>query len=1116
MIGGNAIVTAKGQPAGIGGRSGKMTIQDNCYVTATGLLDGDAGAVKVTVEGAKTEAGDYTATAVLAGDKAGNYSLPEDATRAFTIKAAKSGVITAPTAVPNLTYTGKPRALVSAVSAVNGTMQYSIDGENWSTDIPTGTDAVRYIVYYRVKGNNGYAETEPQRLTATIAKAALTVRANDHTITYGDEPTNNGVVFEGFVNNETQGDLDGKLAWSYNYAPYGDVGSYVLTPDGLTSDNYEITLVSGILTVAKKTVELVWGTKTTFTFDGGSHVPTATVRQDSLVHGDTIGVTVDGAMIDAGNHTATAIGLTGDKAGNYKLPDANTQAFTIDQADALQLEDITLYLNYKVQSVDYILPSVMPEDAGKLTYQAGTWSTESGVKVSEFKVENTEDEIVKVSAKLTDGKDAAVMDLPVIITSDNYKDTTAHVKVHLVDKIDAGVTITDPVIVEGKITKTYGDSPFPLTASVTDPGTGTGTRTWTSSNTDVAEVNSSSGEVTVKNHGVTTLTATYISDTTYGQATVTLTVNPKSINGATVEVSRNYTYSGLVIRPADSDVIVKLDGRVLESGVDYSFTGTQRKDVATPNPVLTVNGNGNYTGEVKGTYIIVPAPLIVTTGSASKDYDGIPLTNGVKSVSGLVHGETLIVNVTGSQTDVGRSDNTFTIDWTQRPENERPAKKDNYILKQKPGTLEVAKNDSRVTLTAASASKTYDGTELTNSTVTATGLPEGFTVEATARGSQTDAGSSANVIDTGYVIKNAGGEDKTACFTNVKRVDGELTILPKSIANAVVTLDQTSFNYDSTAKTVKVTDVTLDGNTLVQDTDYTVSGTDATDAGTYTVTVTGKGNYADAATATWTITAGNMTVEAKNVVVDYDGEPHGIAVDVTEPIDGWTVKYGTKLGEYSRNASPTRTAAGTLVVYYRVTADNYNACEGYATVTVKRASFTPTVSIDGWVYGQAPNEPGIDENPGYGAVTFSYSNAENGNYTENVPTDAGTWYVKASVEETVNYPAATTEPAPFEITPTRITVTADDKTSTYGESIAELTWQVEGGYVDGDDLGISASTTATSASDAGEYEITLGGINNPNYIAEVKNGPIPSRRRLSPSPPAITAARMTARPMASP
>ena len=130
-------------------------------------------------------------------------------------------------------------------------------------------------------------------------------------------------------------------------------------------------------------------------------------------------------------------------------------------------------------------------------------------------------------------------------------------------------------------------------------------------------------------------------------------------------------------------------------------------------------------------------------------------------------------------------------------------KKGNYTVTDNLGTLTITKNSASVTLTAPSDSKTYDGTALTadgtgEKKVTASGLPSGFTVEATASGSQTDAGESANVVNDGYVIRNAAGEDKTASFTNVAKVDGKLTVNPKAVT---ITTGSDSKPYDGTPLT---------------------------------------------------------------------------------------------------------------------------------------------------------------------------------------------------------------------------------------------------------------------------------------------------------------------------
>ena len=161
----------------------------------------------------------------------------------------------------------------------------------------------------------------------TITQVELTITANDRTITYGDAPAGNGVTYSGFIGTEDESVLSGTLDYDFSYTQYGDVGNaYTITPKGLTSNNYNITFTSGYLTVTAKTVGIDW-TDTELTYNGNEQIPTATAT--GLVISDEIGVTVTGAQTNVGNYTATASALTGDKAGNYELPNDNTHSFTI-------------------------------------------------------------------------------------------------------------------------------------------------------------------------------------------------------------------------------------------------------------------------------------------------------------------------------------------------------------------------------------------------------------------------------------------------------------------------------------------------------------------------------------------------------------------------------------------------------------------------------------------------------------------------------------------------------------------------------------------------------------------------------------------------------------------
>ena len=85
--------------------------------------------------------------------------------------------ITPPTAQENLTYTGQEQALITAGSVANyGTMQYSLtENGTYSQDIPTGTDAGAYTVWYRVIGDANHNDTAPASVPVSIGQKPLTI-----------------------------------------------------------------------------------------------------------------------------------------------------------------------------------------------------------------------------------------------------------------------------------------------------------------------------------------------------------------------------------------------------------------------------------------------------------------------------------------------------------------------------------------------------------------------------------------------------------------------------------------------------------------------------------------------------------------------------------------------------------------------------------------------------------------------------------------------------------------------------------------------------------------------------------------------------------------------------
>ena len=116
-----------------------------------------------------TNVGTYSIKASIA--EQGNYTAAQSEEMTLTIKKADV-TVTAPTA-KTLTYTGEAQALVEAGTANVGDMVYSTaqDG-TYTKNIPTGTNAGTYDVWYKVEGTDNYNGTAPAKVAVTINKAS--------------------------------------------------------------------------------------------------------------------------------------------------------------------------------------------------------------------------------------------------------------------------------------------------------------------------------------------------------------------------------------------------------------------------------------------------------------------------------------------------------------------------------------------------------------------------------------------------------------------------------------------------------------------------------------------------------------------------------------------------------------------------------------------------------------------------------------------------------------------------------------------------------------------------------------------------------------------------------
>lgn len=249
------------------------------------------------------------------------------------------------------------------------------------------------------------------------------------------------------------------------------------------------------------------------------------------------------------------------------------------------------------------------------------------------------------------------------------------------------------------------------------------------------------------------------------------------------------------------------------------------------------------------------------------------------------------------------------------------------------------------------------------------------------------------------------------------------TISAKSITSDMITLTGDSFVYCAETQAPGVT--VTDGNTeLAEETDYTigyqlVNGQTVTDVeetidvATYNVVVTGQGNYTGSATKSFAITRAQL----ENLSIEIDGwtygdEPKSPEVVGNEEEGGETFYYKVKTADDNTYTEVVPENAGTYTIKVVVAeTDNYASGTAIADFTIAKAYLTVegvrelTVSITGWKYGATPNTPSVDGNLGNGAVTYTYKDAENeqAEFSTTVPTNVGSYIVKATVAESANY-----------------------------------------------------------------------------------------------------------------
>ena len=452
-----------------------------------------------------------------------------------------------------------------------------------------------------------------------------------------------------------------------------------------------------------------------------------------------------------------------------------------------------------------------------------------------------------------------------------------------------------------------------------------------------------------------------------------LTITKRDVTLTSADAEKVYDGTALT----NDTVTVSGDGFVKNDGATYDVTGTITNVGTKPNTfTYTLNegtkaGNYNITlkeGNLEINPITDEVVVTIAEHSNSAKYDGkehkaegydvTRISNDLYhesdfSFTGDASHKTVAATNAGSY-DMG----LLAGDFTNNNGNFT-----NVRFSIEDGKLEIAKRD--VTLTSGTGSKTYDGTALTNDTVTVGGdkFADGEGASYNVTGSQTEAGSSYNTFT--YTLNEGTNEDNY----NITKTEGKLTVSP-SADEIIVTISGHTDNktYDGKEMTVTGYDVSI-SNPAYTEGDFSFNGNGTlskTDAGTYSMGLKASdfantnGNYSN---VIFNVTDGSLVIARRKVTLTsatdqktYDGTAltnDFVAVSGDGFVDGEGATYkvtGSQTNaDYSKNTFTYTLNDGTK-------ADNYEIDKVEGTLTVDPREITITADEASKYVGEADPE----------------------------------------------------------------------------------------------------------------------------------------------------------------
>ena len=977
--------------------------------------------------------GEYTIYFTATKD---GYSV-QSAEKKLTVTKATipASAITAP-AANALTYNGNEQALITAGSVTDyGTMQYSLTKNGtYSPNIPTGTDAGTYTVWYRVIGDANHNDTAPASVAVSIRKKPLTITGVTAASKPYDGTTNAGITSVTFDGVTLNLGTDYNVAASFDEASVGNGKNVTATVTliGQAAQNYALEQSSfpttGSITKAaapdftkETSLAIINGYEKTYTvtlpalptLETPKEYGAPTYELGEIKLND--GYYTDGAKVENGKMTLPIqkndVGTTGP---------VGTVTVVIKSKN---YEDITLTVNVNAAN------KIEPTPDGEITATAITYGdTLSKSKISGKMKDPDTGDAVNGTFTWMDGTvkpDAGSNNATWTFTPDasyggkyTTNTGTATVTVNRKTVMVSGITASDKVYDGTTNAKlNFSNAKF---AGVLENDTLTVTAKGVFEKADIGKQ-----KVKISNFKLGGASAAnYVLAESGNQTETTANITAKQI---TVTITPNGGTYGSVIAAA-ANLSGAVDGENVP--VTLTYTGNNYSSATVPvnagsYKVTASIANSNYTltGNTTAAFVIAPKAVTVS-GITAKDkvYDGTTdatLDCSNAKFDGILKNDKLTVAAKGMfEKAVAGKQNVAISGLTLGG-----ASAANYVL-------------------AESGNQTETTANITAKQITVTITPNG--------------GTYGSVIAAAANLSGA--------------VDGE---------NVPVTLTYTGNNYSSA--TVPVNAGSYKVTASIANSNYTLTGntTAAFVIAPKAVTVSGitaKDKVYDGTT--------DATLDCSNAKFD------GILKN-----DKLTV---AAKGMFEKAVAGKQNVAISGLTLGGASAANYvlagsgNQAETTATITAKQV--TVTITPNGGTYGSviaaAANLSGAVKGENV-PVTLTYTGTANDGTEYNgttPPTKAGTYTITATITDPNYKLDADTATAEFTVAKRSATVTPDNKSKVYEEKDPELTYKVSG-VLDGEMLkGITLARA--KGENAGKYAITVTAdvSANPNYDVTFAEG----------------------------